>query len=333
MTERKPMTEKEADTEAKQHIDDPLSLSRTAIGQCEIVANGAAYMISDGTTIADFIESRHLPVNSCVAELNGRALTPSELSVATLSAGDRIEIVRAIAGGSPESESWIAATNPPPTDRPESGTDVELKERLAAARLYVIAPSNPKRGGLAYLLREAVEGGAGIIQLRDHSVADGELLRAAQIFREVADETGALFIVNDRPDIARLSGADGVHVGQDDLSPAAVREVLGTAPLIGLSTHTTDQVLAAQSEPVDYIGVGPIFATPTKEGREPVGLDLVKTAAAHSRIPFFAIGGIDASNVSTVVRAGATHVAVVRAVIDSDEPRNAAATLTATLNR
>ena len=134
----------------------------------------------------------------------------------------------------------------------------------------------------------------------------------------------AKFILNDRPDLARLAGADGVHLGQDDLPVAEARELLGPEAIIGLSTHSEDQIDAAAAEPIDYISVGPIWETPTKEGRRGVGLGLVEYARANAAHPFFAIGGIDPDNATEVVAAGASRIGAVRAIRDAERPQAAA---------
>ncbi len=142
---------------------------------------------------------------------------------------------------------------------------------------------------------------------------------------------GALFVVNDDPHLAAAANADGVHVGQDDVSVAQARMLLGPDRLVGLSTHTPAQIDAAAPAGVDYIGVGPVHATPTKPGRPAVGLDLVRYAAHRATVPFFAIGGIDAGNVESVRAAGAQRVAVVRALTEADDPERAAAALLGTV--
>jgi thiamine-phosphate pyrophosphorylase len=143
--------------------------------------------------------------------------------------------------------------------------------------------------------------------------------------RAFAATLGVPFGVNDRPDLAVLAGADFVHLGQDDIPVEAARS-FGLP--VGLSTHAPEEIDAARA---DYIGVGPVYATPTKEGRTPVGLELVRYAAANARAPWFAIGGIDASNVADVVAAGARRIAVVRAIGEADDPERAAAELRAAL--
>jgi thiamine-phosphate pyrophosphorylase len=195
---------------------------------------------------------------------------------------------------------------------------------LADRRLYLITAA---RADLAGFLEAAIAGGVDIVQLRDKGLSDGEALRAIETAREVTRRLGVPLAVNDRPDLALLVGADLVHVGQDDLPASAVRR-FGLA--VGLSTHAPDEIDTADA---DYIGVGPVYATPTKAGRRPVGLELVRYAAAHARAPWFAIGGIDATNVHDVVAAGAERVAVVRAIGDAADPERAARELTEALAR
>ena len=163
------------------------------------------------------------------------------------------------------------------------------------------------------------------MQVRERGLADRELLGALEGAREVTGRLGLPLVVNDRPDLAVLCGADFVHVGQEDLPVAEARR-FGVG--VGLSTHAPREVDAADA---DYIGVGPVFATPTKEGRPAVGLELVRYAAERARSPWFAIGGIDASNVGDVVEAGARRIAVVRAIGEAEDPERAAAELRAAL--
>jgi thiamine-phosphate pyrophosphorylase len=168
-----------------------------------------------------------------------------------------------------------------------------------------------------------------MVQLRDKTASDAELMRAAVVFRRLCDEHGALFWLNDRPDLAVACGADGVHVGQDDLAPEAARQLAGREVLIGLSTHSPSQLDdALAADAADQLSVGPVWATPTKEGRPAAGLDYVRYAAgvAGDR-PWFAIGGIDLDNVREVIAAGATRIVVVRAIRDAPDPRAAAAAL------
>ncbi|HEU0303834.1 MAG TPA: thiamine phosphate synthase [Gaiellaceae bacterium] len=188
--------------------------------------------------------------------------------------------------------------------------------------LYLITPA---RGDLEAFLEAAVRGGVDLVQVREKLLADAELLPRLEGAREVTRRLGIPLVVNDRPDLALLCEADYVHLGQEDLPVAAARQ-LGLRA--GQSTHAPEEVDAADA---DYIGVGPVYATPTKEGRPAVGLGLVRYAAAQARQPWFAIGGIDETNVADVVAAGAHRIAVVRAICDADDPERAAATLRAAL--
>jgi thiamine-phosphate pyrophosphorylase len=204
----------------------------------------------------------------------------------------------------------------------------ERRERLRAARLYLVTGARPGGRPLADVLTPALRGGVDIVQLREKDGADEDVLAAAAEAGALCAEAGALFLVNDRPDLAVAAGADGVHVGQDDMAVAEARAVVGPELLVGLSTHAPAEVDAADA---DYIGVGPVHATPTKPGRLAVGLELVRHAAEHAELPWFAIGGIDPLSVDAVVAAGATRIAVVRAITEADDPEAAARALLASL--
>jgi thiamine-phosphate pyrophosphorylase len=194
------------------------------------------------------------------------------------------------------------------------------RERLRTARLYFICEALPRGQEPAPLLQAALSGGVDIVQLREKELDKDEVERSARTFRRLCDTHSALFIVNDDPWLARECGADGVHVGQDDASAEDAREILGPDAIVGLSTHSPDQLAASASAPVDYVSAGPIWETPTKEGRPGVGLGYVEHAAANAPHPFFAIGGIDVSNAADVVAAGARRLGVVRAIRDSEDP-------------
>ncbi|MFN8160332.1 MAG: thiamine phosphate synthase [Solirubrobacterales bacterium] len=178
------------------------------------------------------------------------------------------------------------------------------RERLRTARLYLVCEARPRGEDPELLLRAALGGGVDIVQLRDKDADRRTLEVAGQTFRRLCDTYSALFVVNDDPSLARACAADGVHVGQQDVAVAEARQFLGPDAIIGLSTHSPEQIAAAEG--VDYISVGPVWETPTKEGRPAVGLDLVRHAAAHAAFPFYAIGGIDPSNAREVVEAGAS---------------------------
>jgi thiamine-phosphate pyrophosphorylase len=206
------------------------------------------------------------------------------------------------------------------------------RARLAAARLYLVCDSQPGGRELADVLRAAIAGGVDIVQLRDKRLSDEELTVVARAAVALCGDRGVLLIVNDRPHVAVKAGADGVHVGQKDMPAEQVRRVLGPDGLIGLSTHSPAELQAADPELVDYIGVGPVHVTPTKPGRPAVGLVLVRHAAAHARVPFFAIGGIDHRNLPEAIAAGARRVAVVRAIANAAHPEHAARALRMSLD-
>ena len=196
------------------------------------------------------------------------------------------------------------------------------RDWLRDARLYLVCEARPGGREPEHLLRPALQAGVDIVQLREKDGDPRDIVRAGRTFRRLCDAYDALFVVNDLPELAIACGADGVHVGQDDADPRAVRRMVGQDALIGLSTHSTAQFDAAAG--VDYISVGPVHATPTKPEYQEVGLELVRYAAEHAGVPFFAIGGIDAGNVPDVVRAGAERVAIVRAIRDAEDPGAAA---------
>jgi thiamine-phosphate pyrophosphorylase len=205
----------------------------------------------------------------------------------------------------------------------------DRRARLQDALLYLVCDLNPAGRALAGVLAPALAGGVDIVQLRDKGASAAELVAGAAIARALCDDAGALLIVNDRPELVQAAGADGCHVGQDDMEPAAARARAGAGALVGQSTHFPDEIDDATD--VDYIGVGPVYATPTKPGRHPVGVELVRFAAWHAHVPFFAIGGIDLDTIHDVVAAGATRVAVVRAITEAADPQAAAAALRAAL--
>lgn len=228
------------------------------------------------------------------------------------------------------------------------------RAQLEQARLYLVCDSRPGGRELSDVLHAAIRGGVNVVQLRDKQLPDDQLASVAHAAHALCERLGVLLIVNDRPQVALHAGADGVHIGQDDMSVADVREIVGPDLLIGLSTHAPREIDAATrfataggaggaagegpgpapgaTPYVDYIGVGPVHATPTKAGRPPVGCELVSYASAHAHVPFFAIGGIGPHNVSQVLHAGATRICVLRAVADAPDPCDAAAELRAALD-
>ena len=205
---------------------------------------------------------------------------------------------------------------------------VDRRARLRDARLYFVAD----RGGMEHALEGALAGGADLFQLRDKEASDDELLAAAEVARERCRAAGALFVLNDRPDLAAACGADGVHVGQDDMRVDRARKLVGDDALVGLSTHSMQQAQAGGRSGADYIAVGPVHATPTKAGRPAIGTGAITYASAHVSVPWFAIGGIDPDTVGAVVKAGARRIVVVRAIAEADDPEAVARKLRAATN-
>ena len=200
-----------------------------------------------------------------------------------------------------------------------------VRERLARSRLYLVLA-----GDDAHVLEPALRGGVDIVQLRDKALDDDALVAAAEPFRAACIEHGALFVLNDRPDLVEACGADGVHVGRNDMPVAQARSLVGPDRLLGLSVSTLEELRDVGG--ADYVGVT-AFTTPTKEDAVAGGLELLRAAAANLTVPWFAIGGIDLSNADEVVAAGAPGVAVVRAIKDADDPEAAARALRVVLDR
>ena len=209
----------------------------------------------------------------------------------------------------------------------------DAASRLAGARLYVLLTRRLASASLEWTIQEAAAGGVSIFQLREKDYTDRELLQVAHDVRRWTRATKTLFIVNDRPDIARLADADGVHLGQDDMSVREARRILGPQGIIGVSTHCLQDLHRAIQDGATYLGVGPTFTSGTKGFDRLAGLDYVRAAAAATKLPWFAIGGIQGSNIAEVVDAGASRVAVSQAIIASAEPRIAAVGLMQELQR
>lgn len=197
-------------------------------------------------------------------------------------------------------------------------------ERFKKATLYVIT-CPPKEGPAGYeaMVQAACDGGADVLQFRDKLITGKDRYRVAARLRRICYSAGVLFIVNDALEVALAVEADGVHLGQDDLPVTEAKKLMHPMGvknfLVGCSTHSLEQAQEAQAQGADYIGIGPVFATPTKPTYNPVGLELVRTVTKAVRTPHVAIGGIDASNVNQVLAAGAERVAVVRAVCGQDD--------------
>jgi thiamine-phosphate pyrophosphorylase len=187
--------------------------------------------------------------------------------------------------------------------------------------LYPILDTGLLAGrSLGTVLRGLLRGGARVVQLRAKGVPDRRFSELAREACEAVRGVGGLLIINDRPDIARVVGAAGVHLGQDDLDPAQVRSFLGGGAILGLSTHSLEQVERGLRSPVDYLAIGPVFPTRTKKDAEPVvGTDLLQRARRLTERPLVAIGGIDASNARSAVDAGAHGVAVISAILGAED--------------
>ncbi|MDN3057706.1 MULTISPECIES: thiamine phosphate synthase [Streptomyces] len=203
------------------------------------------------------------------------------------------------------------------------------REQLADARLYLCTDARKRQGDLPEFLDAVLGAGVDIVQLRDKEMEAAEELEHLQVFADACRRHGKLLAVNDRADVAHAAGSAVLHLGQGDLPVPAARAILGTDVLIGRSTHAEAEVDAAAVQPgVDYFCTGPCWPTPTKPGRPAPGLSLVRHAAGlGTERPWFAIGGIDASNLDRVLEAGARRIVVVRAITAADDPAAATAEL------
>ncbi|MEU6882989.1 thiamine phosphate synthase [Streptomyces sp. NPDC046712] len=203
------------------------------------------------------------------------------------------------------------------------------REQFADARLYLCTDARRRQGDLPAFLDAVLSSGVDIVQLRDKGMEAGEELKHLAVFAEACRRHGKLLAVNDRADVAHAIGSDVLHLGQGDLPVPAARAILGDEVLIGRSCHAESEVDAAVAEPgVDYFCTGPCWPTPTKPGRYAPGLGLVRHAASlEQNRPWFAIGGIDETNLDEVLDAGARRIVVVRAITEADDPAAATARL------
>ncbi len=199
-----------------------------------------------------------------------------------------------------------------------------VRDRMKDIKLYVLVTSTMCRGSVRETARAAVAGGADAIQLREKDIPDDQFVALAAEMREMTDETGRLFIVNDRPDIAAIVAADGVHLGQHDLPIAEARRLLRPGAIIGRSTHNIQQARIAVNEGADYIAVGPMFPTSTKDTGPPPGPSLLKQVIEEASLPVVAIGGITPDNASELIAAGAQCLAVCSAICSADDPKSSA---------
>lgn len=200
---------------------------------------------------------------------------------------------------------------------------------LDGRRLYLCTPD---RADLAAFVDSCIRGGVDVVQLRDKDLDARSVLGRAKVLREVCSGHGVPFIVNDRPDLALESGADGVHLGQDDGPCALARRLLGPEAIIGHSTHSPEDLERALGEPVDYLSAGPVVATPTKPGRPGTGTEYLSFAVARSPWPVFVTGGVTPETVPGLVAAGARHFVVVRWLTEAPEPEAAARAVSSAIN-
>jgi len=185
-------------------------------------------------------------------------------------------------------------------------------------RLYVIISSGLAKKPVLETLQEVIEGGADAVQLREKTMSDSEFLAMAKEFRRITSQSKTLFIVNDRTGIAKKVDADGLHIGQSDLTIHSARKIIGYDRILGVSTHTIVQARKAQQEGADYISAGPIFPTSTKDYEPPVGLDYLKEVKREITMPFVAIGAINLENLNEILSSGGTRIAICSAIICSD---------------
>lgn len=198
---------------------------------------------------------------------------------------------------------------------------MQTLEALAGRRLYLCTPDRPD---LEAFLEACLRGGVDVVQLREKHLAARQLVERARVAKRICADHGVPFVVNDRPDVALESGADGVHVGQDDVSPQVARRILGPHALVGRSTHAPDELEASTSEPVDYVSAGPVEPTPTKPGRRGTGLDYLRLAARVATCPVFVTGGVRPETVPYLVAAGARRFVVVRYLTEAVDPERRA---------
>ncbi|MBE9040564.1 thiamine phosphate synthase [Oscillatoriales cyanobacterium LEGE 11467] len=191
------------------------------------------------------------------------------------------------------------------------------QQKLQQAPLYLVTSPNDDLLGI---VEKALQGGLTLVQYRDKDADDITRIERASAIRQLCHRYRALFIINDRVDLALAVDADGVHLGQQDVPISFARKLLGASRIIGRSTTNPQEMKQAIDEGADYIGVGPVYETPTKAGKAPAGLEYIRHAAANSPIPWFAIGGIDMNNIHSVFSAGARRVAVVRAIVQAEQP-------------
>jgi thiamine-phosphate pyrophosphorylase len=202
--------------------------------------------------------------------------------------------------------------------------------RLSDRRLYLCTPDRPD---LAAFVAACIEGGVDVVQLREKHLEARPLLARAAVVADVCRRHGVPFVLNDRPDLARAAGADGVHVGQDDVPVRVAREIMGPDAIVGLSTHGPADLTGAADEDVDYISAGPVEPTPTKPGRPGTGLAYVTLATERSSVPVFVTGGVTPERIRALATAGVRRFVVVRYLTEAADPRAAARALRTAIDR
>jgi len=199
------------------------------------------------------------------------------------------------------------------------------KKPLEQCYLYLCTPY--LKNNFFKFITQVVQNGVDIVQLRDKNLNDKDLLNIAKDLSQLLQELNTLFIVNDRVDLALLSNADGLHLGQEDLEPSVARQLLGEDKIVGLSTHSRTQIINALNQPVNYISVGPIAPTPTKPGRPGTGIGIIKDALQLSKLPFFITGAITPQKIIELKKFGSLRYVVVRYLTESTHPSTSAAEL------
>jgi thiamine-phosphate pyrophosphorylase len=320
-----------------------------------VVEDYARFVLDDAGLSSDLKDLRH-ELTEVTRAWSGEAIlwrdTPGDVGTAhktqaelqrhdladvLIAAGKRLgEALRAI-------EEYLKITSPADAAKVEAARyrfyDLEQRiartlrpaERFAHVRLYVLITESACRLPWFEVAERALLGGADCLQLREKDLNSGEILARARLLSELCHRHNALCIINDRPDIALLSGADGVHVGQEDLPATEARKIIGSRRLVGVSTHNLEQARAAHGGGADYVGIGPCFVSGTKPRDFVAGLNTVREVARSAPIPAVAIAGITAANVDEVMQAGVSGVAVTAAVCAAEDPRKAAAELRARL--
>ena len=200
-----------------------------------------------------------------------------------------------------------------------TGIHLKMSEVLHRIRLYVLISSSIATKSVKETASLVIDGGADAIQLREKTISDSEFISLAGEVRDITTRSGTLLIINDRVHVAREINADGVHLGQQDMSVLAARDIIGNEKIIGVSTHSIIQARQAQKDGADYIAIGPIYPTRTKEYEPSIGIEIIQEISSVVSIPFIAIGAITLENLDEVLQAGASRVAVCSAIIGSKD--------------